>query len=206
MKKTPSDNPFAVQRLETSLIADGVYTVKRPFFSIFDRTFRVFDATGNLVAFVRHPLLRLRKQFQIFADEAMMQPLATVQARQVIAVNFSYDITEPVSGQWLGTLRSRGVKSLLCDTWDVLDQTEQPQGKLEELSGSWLRRLFPILLGHWHVLLGEEEVARIDQVFRFFVKEYRLTVAAGQRMDARFLLACALLALERENRREESSN
>lgn len=113
--------------------------------------------------------------------------LATVQARQVIAVNFTYDITEPVSGQWLGTLRSRGVKSLLCDTWDVLDQTEQWQGKLEELTWLWLRRLFPILPGHWHVLLGEQEVARIDQVFRFFVKEYRLTVAAGQRVDARFL-------------------
>ena len=57
-----------------------------------------------------------------------------------------------------------------------------------------------------HLLLGEQEVARIDQVFRFFVKEYQLTVAAGQRVDARFLRACALLALAREHRREESSN
>ena len=200
------NNPYAVPRFDADRIPDGVYTVKRSFFSFFDRTFRVFDAAGNLVAFVRHPLLRLREQFQIFADEAMMQPLATVQARQVIAINFTYDITEPASGQWLGTLRSRGLKSLLRDTWDVLDQTEQPLGKLEELSCSWLRRLFPILVGHWHVMLGEEEVARIDQVFRFFGKEYRLTVAASQRVDVRFLLACTLLALMRENRREESSN
>lgn len=197
-------NSCAGPQFGASLIPDGAYIVKRPFFSFFDRTFRVFDAVGNLVAFVRHPFFRLREQFQIFADEAMLQPLATIRARQAIAINPIYDITEPASGQWLGTLRSRGLKSLLCDTWDVLDQTDQPRGKLEELNWSWLRRLFPILIGHWHVLIGDEEVARIDQVFRFFVKEYRLTVAAGQRVDARFLLACTLLALMRENRREES--
>lgn len=187
-------------------VPDGVYTVKRPWISFFNRTFRVFDASGQLVAFVRHPLMRMREQFQIFADEAMQQPIATIQARQILAINFTYDITDPQTGGWIGTLRSRGLKSMVRDTWDLLDRTEQPYGLLEETGLSWLRRLLPILLGHWHVQLGETEVANVDQVFRFFIKEYRLTVAAeGKGVDSRFLLACALLALMRENHREQSN-
>ena len=71
---------------------------------------------------------------------------------------------------------------------------------------SILRRFLPILPGHWHIELGGQTVARVDQVFRFFIKEYRLTVhAEGSGLDTRFLMACALLALMRENRREEAN-
>ncbi len=186
-------------------VPDGVYTVRRPWLSFFNRTFRVTDASGQLVAYVRHPLMRMREQFQIFADEPMQQPLATIQSRQVIALNRIYDVTDAKTGSWIGTLRSRGLKSMVRDTWELLDQSEQPKGLLEEVGLSWLRRIFPILLGHWRVLLGQSEVAKVDQVFRFFVKEYRLTVAAeGKNVDTRFLLACALLALMRENHREQS--
>ncbi len=183
---------------------NGVYTVRRPWISFFNRTFRVLDAQGQLVAFVRHPLMRVREQFQIFADEAMQQPIATIQSRQMIAINFTYDVTDAQTGSWIGTLRSRGLKSMIRDTWDLLDSQEQPHGLLEEVGLSWLRRIFPILLGHWRVLVGQSEVATVDQIFRFFVKEYRLTVAAdGKNVDTRFLLACALLALMRENHREQ---
>ena len=185
-------------------VPDGVYTVRRPWISFFNRTFRVFDAGGQLIAYVRHPLMRMREQFQIFGEEAMQQPVATIQARQIIAINRIYDVTDALTGQWIGTLRSRGLKSMVRDTWELLDQGEQAQGVLEEVGLSWLRRIFPILLGHWRVLLGQSEVAKVDQVFRFFVKEYRLTVAAeGKNVDTRFLLACALLALMRENHREQ---
>lgn len=186
-------------------VPDGVYTVRRPWLSLFNRTFRIHDASGQLVAFVRHPLMRMREQFQIFADEAMQHPLATIQSRQIVALNRIYDVTDATTGNWIGTLRSRGLKSMVRDTWELLDQGEQSQGVLEEVGHSWLRRIFPILLGRWRVLLGVNEVAKVEQVFRFFVKEYRLTVAAdGKNVDTRFLLACALLALMRENHREQS--
>lgn len=185
-------------------LADGQLTIRRPFFSFLDRTFRVSDAAGALVAFVRHPLLKLREQFNVFADEAMSQPLAIVKARQMIAINFAYDVRDPQTDAWLGTLRSRGLKSLLRDTWDLLDQSEQPIGIMEETGHSLLRRFLPILPGHWRVVIGDREVARVDQVFRFFVKEYQLTLqATGAPVDRRYLLACALLAVMRENRREE---
>lgn len=195
---------YAPPRSGHLIAPEGVYIIKRPFFSFFDRTFRAFNAAQELVMFVRHPLMRLREQFQVFADEAMQQPLAQIQARQMIAINFNYDVSDPQTGGWLGTLRSRGLKSIIRDTWDLLDQQEQPIGLMTEDGMSILRRIMPILPGHWHVELGGRHVANIDQTFRFFTKEYRLTIhAEGVNIDPRYLMACALLALMRENRREE---
>lgn len=205
-----SQPPFAPPRaavvgVASSLPRTGVLTIKRPFFSFLDRSFRAFDQDGSLVAFIRRPLMRLREAFLLFGDEAMQCPLARIQSRQMIAINFTYDVTDP-DGQWLGTLRTRGLKSIVRDTWDLLDQAEQPIGLMQEDGMALLRRLIPLLTGHWHIEVGGRTVARIDQVFRFFVKEYRLTLEAqGADVDSRYLLACALLALMRENRREEQN-
>ncbi|MBI1808690.1 MAG: hypothetical protein HYR75_02225 [Gemmatimonadetes bacterium] len=186
--------------------ADAAYVIKRPFFSFFDRTFRVYDAGGAMVLFVRHPLLRLRTEFRLFADEAMLHAVAAIQARQALAINFAYDVTDPNDGRRLGTLRSRGFRSIVRDTWDLLGESEQEIGIMTEDGWSMLRHLVPILVGHWHVEVGGETVATIDQRFRLFTKEYRLTIHASRSgVDPRFLMACALLALMREDRREERS-
>jgi hypothetical protein len=188
------------------IVAGATYVIKRPFFSFLDRTFRVFDGSGALVLFVRHPLMRLREEIRLFADEAMQHPVAAIQARQMIAIDFMFDVTDPLSGQWLGTLRSRGIRSIMRDTWELLGESEQPIGLMTEDGWSLLRHILPILVGHWHVELGGQRVATIDQVFRFFIKEYRLTIHETRSgADPRFLMACALLALLREDRREERS-
>ena len=49
-------------------------------------------------------------------------------------------------------------------------------------------------------------VGRIKQVFRFFVKEFTLDLTMSQgRIDTRFAMACAILALMAETRRERQS-
>ena len=50
---------------------------------------------------------------------------------------------------------------------------------------------------------GGEQVAFIRQVFRFFVKEFDVTLQPSK-VDPRFVLAIALLALMAEARREDN--
>lgn len=186
-----------------ALSPTGNYRIKRPFWSWLGRRFHVYDTGGNLVAYVRHPVLRLRDEFVIYADEAQTQPLAQIKARQIVSFQLTYDVHCPTTGASLGALRTRGWKSLVRDTWDILDQDDQPAGMVEEVGSSMLRRLFPILLGRWRIDYEGRNVGGIQQIFRFFVKEYVLDLnASGSRMDARFGIACALLALMAETRRE----
>ena len=105
------------------------------------------------------------------------------------------------TNQPIGAVRSKGLKSILRDTWEVLGPGDQVIGTFQEDSNALLRRLLPLLLGRWHMEVNGREVARVQQVFRFFTKEFTLQLVPGG-VDPRFAIACALLALTREIMRE----
>ncbi|WP_437576060.1 hypothetical protein [Sorangium sp. So ce887] len=203
MQPATSMGPAAYGGLAVQPFAHPTYTIKRPFWSLLGRKFHVYAPDGSLVCFVKHPLLKLRQEFTLFADESESQPLLTIRSRQVIALNRCLDVLDARTGERVGTLRSRGLKSLLRDTWDILDPSDQPVGLMQEDGAALLRRMFPLLTGKWHIELQQQEVAKVTQVFRFFVKEFTLDLSMNQgRVDARFAIACALLALMAETARE----
>jgi uncharacterized protein YxjI len=198
--------PASPTGLAAGPFAHTMYTVKRPFWSLLGRKFHVYAPDGSLVAFVKHPLLRLREEFTIYADESETRPLLTIRARQIIGVNIAMDVFDSQTGERVGTIRKRGLKSILRDTWDLLDQQDQPVGLVDEDGAALLRRFFPILLGKWHIELFGQHVGYIRQVFRLFVKEFTLDLSQNQnRIDARFAMAIAILALMAESRREAQS-
>lgn len=182
--------------------AHARYTIKRPVFSLLGRTFRIYDPAGNQVLFVRHKVFSLKDNWSIFTDDSMTVPLVTVGARKAFGLQIVTDVQDAKTGETVGVLRSQGLKSLFRDTWDVLGPGEQPIGVFQEDSNALLRRFFPLLLGKWHMEINGREVAKVSQVFRFFVKEFTLDIAPGGGVDPRFALASALLALVREIARE----
>lgn len=177
------------------------YTIKRPWFTILGREFRVFDPAGNQVLYVRHKVLTLKDRWNIFSDDSMRVPLVSVGARQMFGLNITTDVADAATNQPLGAVRSQGLKSLLKDTWEVLGPGDQVIGHFQEDSNALLRRFIPLLLGRWHLQMHGREVARIQQVFRFFTKEFTLELVPGA-VDPRFAIAAALLALTREISRE----
>jgi hypothetical protein len=178
--------------------------VRRPFWQWFDRKLEVLAPDGSLVAYVEHPILRLREELTIYGDRARTAPMLFVKVRRLLTLNHCYDVFEPAGGARIGSLRRRGVRSLVRDTWDVLDGAEQPIGRLEEQGRALLRRLLPILPARHRLEIAGEPVAHMRQVFRLFVKEFQLDLGAGaSRVDPRFALACCLLVLLAEASRED---
>jgi hypothetical protein len=178
--------------------------VRRPWLSFFGRKYHVYAPDGSLVAFIKHPLLKLREQFTMYTDESETTPLIHFRSRQIVAINRLIDVFDAPTGEKVGTIRSRGIKSMFRDTWDILDASDQPVGLMEEEGAALLRRLFRFLPGRHKIELGGQRVAELRQPFRFFVKETWLDLSMSQgRLDTRFALACAVLALMAEARREE---
>jgi uncharacterized protein YxjI len=179
------------------------FLVQQPWLQFLGRKFWVYGPDGAIVAFVKHPIFKLRQEFTIFADEGQTTPFLFVKARSVIGFNICNDVFDPQTGAKVGTIRRRGLASILRDTWDLLDPMDQPVGLMQEDSIALLRRLFPIIPGKWHVELGGQEVCRITQQFTFFSKKFDLDVSMGQgRMDPRFAIACTIFALMQEKARQ----
>jgi uncharacterized protein YxjI len=179
------------------------YRIKRRFWSILERTFRVFTMDGQLIMLVKHPILRFREEFNVYADEGRSIPLLRVKSRQIVAINFTFDIVDAATGSLLGSVQKRGVRSLVRDSFRILDPNGSEIGLMEEQGASILRRFLPILTSRHSIALNGQEVARMRQIFRFVTKEFEVEILPGQ-ADPRFVLACALLALIAEARREDN--
>jgi hypothetical protein len=183
------------------------YVIKRPFLSLLGRKFYVYAPDGSLVVFLKHPLLKLRGEFTIYTDETETTPLLVVRARKVIAINMAHDVLDPNTGELLGSVRSRGLKSIIRDVWDILDANDQPVGLVKETGFAMLRRLIKFLPGQHKIELNGQLVATLRQKFRFFIKEEVLDLSpGGDRLDHRFAIACALLVLMKEAAREDQSD
>ncbi len=198
--------PPAQTGLAAGPFAHPRYTIKRPFFSFLGRKFYVYAPDGSLVMFIKHPVLKLKQEFTLYTDETESTPLLTIKARAIIALNMALDVFDSRTGEKLGTVKSRGLKSIIRDTWDILDPNDQPVGLMQEDGAALLRRFIPLLTSKHHLELGGSEVAVVKQQFRFFAKEFELDLSMSQgRIDPRFAVACALLCLMAESRREDSN-
>jgi hypothetical protein len=186
-----------------SIASQSRFRIKRAFWSIFERTFRVYTLDGQLIMLVKHPIFRFREEFTVYGDEEQSVPLLLVKARQVIAINFNFDVIDIASGQALGTVQKRGVRSLIRDKFLILDPAGNEIGAMEETGASILRRFVPILTSRHSLTLHGLEAARMRQIFRFFTKEFEVELGSVP-VDRRFVLACALLALMSEARREDN--
>jgi hypothetical protein len=186
-----------------SLATQSHYIIRRKFWSVLERVFRVFTGDGQLIMYIQHPLLKLREEFVVYADEAKTRPLLKVKSRQVIAINFSYDVSDAQTDELLGSVQKKGLRSIVRDKFVILDPTGAEIGYAEEQGAAFLRRLFPILTSKHAIFVGGQQVAFIRQRFRWFTKEFAVDTQPSS-VDPRFVLAVALLALIAEARREDA--
>lgn len=194
--------PELVRQVESPSVKNqSRFYVRRNFWSIFDRVFRVQTEDGQMILYVKHPIFRLREEFIIWADEAETQPVFKLKSQQIIAINFSFDITDISTGQHIATIQKRGLKSLVRDTFLILGPDGEQIGEMEEHGHSILRRFLPILTSKHELTMGGRRVAFVRQLFRFFTREFQVDLEPSA-MDPRFVLSCALLAIIAEARRE----
>jgi hypothetical protein len=148
--------------------------------------------------------MKLRGEFTIYVDDTETTPLLLVRARQIVALNMAHDVMDPGTGERIGSIRSRGLKSMFKDVWDILDVNDQPVGVIEETGRVVLRRLFKFLPGSHKIELHGQLVATLKQKWPTFLKEEMLDLSpGGDRLDRRFAVACALLVLMKETARED---
>ena len=188
-----------------AVFAHNSYALVRPLFS-WRRVYRVYAPDGSLAAFVEQPWFRLRTELVIHADEEQLAPILVIKNRRFAALNMEHDLFDPWSGQRLGVVRNRGLSSLFRDAWDILDADERLAGAMIEEGPALWRRIFRFIPGRHRIELDGQTVARVHQVFHFFRREFVLDLLqVDDPIEPRFAIACALIAMMADLRRERSS-
>jgi hypothetical protein len=71
----------------------------------------VTDAAGNLIAYVRQKMFKLKEAVTVYSDREQQRPVYRIAADRVIDFSAQYHIEE-ASGRQIGVVRRRGMRSI----------------------------------------------------------------------------------------------
>ncbi len=175
------------------------YLLKRQVFALAGK-FRVYDSSGeNLLLFSEQKMFRLREDIRVFADETKTREVLQIKARQIVDFSAAYDVIDSATSQKVGTMRRKGLKSILQDEWEILDVNDRVIGRLfEDSMGLALLRRFVVgslLPQNYDMVFGETRVGDFKQRFNLF--SYQLDIDfsmdTARQVDRRLGVAAAIL-------------
>jgi hypothetical protein len=168
---------------------------------------RVFDSKMRLLAMAHAMPFRLREKLGIYSDNNKKNLIAYAQTKKIIDFNVTFTITEPESGEVLGSIRRKGLTSeLLRDSWMVFSAAGEHIATLQEpnIKFSLVRRWILTFLPQTYALVLEDKSASllIKQTwtplilrFKVYSKEYeKFTKVIPQKQLATIL--CTIAAIE----------
>lgn len=174
------------------------YLLKRQVFALTGK-FRYYDPMGNLIMFSEQKMFKLREDIRVFSDESKTQEVLQIKARQIIDFSAAYDVIDSAYNQKVGVLRRKGMRSILRDEWEVLDNNDQLIGMLFEDSPglAMLRRLLlgSLLPQNYDLTIRDQRVADLKQRFNLFRYELDIDFSfdTARVLDRRVGLAAGIL-------------
>ncbi len=186
------------------------YLIRRKFFKIFGASFHIYDMNGNLAFFSKQKAFKLKEDIRVFGDQAMTSELLCIKARGVIDLGMTYDVIDSTTQQVIGSLRRKGLKSIIRDSWVINDVNDQEFGTIQEESGALaiLRRFLggPIVQmlapQKYNGYVGDVPVLEFTQNRNPFIQKIQLDYGPDVNglLDRRLGIAAAALLCAVEGR------
>ena len=183
------------------------YVIRRKFFKIFGNAFHIYDEAGQVAFYSKMKAFKLKEDLRVFTGEDMREEVLTIKARSILDISATYDVTDAVTGEKLGALRRKGLKSILRDEWLILNARDEEVGLIQEDSMmlALVRRLLSNLVPQtFTAQVGNEPVFTFRQHFNPFIQRISLDFSMDRsgRLDRRLGVATAVLLCAIEGRQQ----
>ncbi len=180
----------------------------KPLSIILGESFYIYDTQGRLSFYVKQETLKLREDIRIYSSEDMTEEILVMKARSRIGFSSTYDVFDSRSNELIGSFRRKGIKPILKDKWEILDNQDREVGLITE--NSILRALLRTFLSN--DLVPQTYVGTIEQhnVFTFqqrlnpFVQKIKLDFSMDSNpiLDRRLGIAASILLSTIEGRED----
>jgi uncharacterized protein YxjI len=188
--------------------ANDEFWVRRKIFTLLAQKFHIYDPANNLIGFCKQKAFKLKEDIRIYSDESMSRELLSIRARSIIDISVTLDVTDSTSGQRIGSLRRKGLKSaFLRDEWMILDTMDKQIGLIQEdstLLGLIRRNLTDLVPQTYNFQFNGRQIGQARQNFNFFVPKMRVDFSGDptRQFDRRLGLAAVLLIMAIEGRQK----
>jgi len=186
---------------------DSTYLIRKKVIKILGDAFHIYNSQGELAFYVKQKAFKLKEDIRVFTSEDMTDEVLLIKARSVIDFSAAYDIIDSHTGQSIGALRRKGMKSILKDEWIILDTQDREIGRIEEdsMTLAVIRRFLSNLVPQtFHGTIGQSPVLTFKQRFNPFIQKIELdfTVDSGKLLDRRLGIAASVLLSAIEYRQQ----
>lgn len=108
------------------------YLVRRKVLKLLGAAFHIYAGEEHLIMYASLKAFKLKEDIRLYTDETMTEEILTIKARNIIDLAATYDVYETETGSKLGSLRRKGLKSILKDEWLFLDPYDKEIGSIKE--------------------------------------------------------------------------
>ncbi len=180
------------------------YLFRRKVFKLVGGAFHIRDASGNTVMYSTQKAFKLREDMTIWADETQSRALLTIKTPQILDFGATYMISDATTGEDVGAIARKGLKSVVRDEWKFISTDNLQIGILTE--SGWARAIISRLINmvpQKYLIASEDgrEVAVINQHFNPFVLKYTMSILEPDPpIDRRLLISMGILLCAIEGR------
>jgi len=182
------------------------YLFRKKVLKLFGGAFHVYDREGRLVLYSKQKAFKLKEDFRVYSDERQTEELLVIKTPQVLDISAIYNVQDGTTGQTVGAIKRRGLKSILKDEWLFLSNSGQEIGKVTERSllAAMVSRFINLIPQKYAVMQADgREIAEIRQHFNPFVLKYTMEIFEPQlTIDRRLLVAAGILLAAIEGRQQ----
>ena len=181
--------------------AHQTYTVRKKIISFAHNYFHIYGPNGELAMYSKMKGFKLKEDIRLYTDESMDTEVLKITTDNIIDFSAAYTVRDVISGESVGALRRKGLKSMLRDEWEVFDSNGSPLGKIIEDSTlkALVRRFvdFAALFmpQKYHVEADGQTLCTMQQNFNPFVMKLEVDFRPDtqNKLDPRLGLAAAVL-------------
>ena len=183
------------------------YLIRQKVLKLFGAAFHIYDAEGNVAFYSKQKAMKLKEDIRVYTGEDMQTELLTIKAKGILDFGATYDVCDPQQGgTHIGSLKRKGLKSMIRDEWLFLDPEGQETGMIQEDSAA-LALLRRFILGQflpqkYTGTLGSAKVCHFTRNFNPFVSKVTLdySMDEGNSLDRRLGIAAAVLLVAIEGK------
>ena len=184
----------------SQLFAMDRYYIQTKFWRLLGNAFWFKDLNDQVIAYSKQKAFKLKEDIVLYSDETCTQPLLSIKARSIIDFGATYDIVDMTTGENLGAAQRKGLKSIVKDTWKILDANGNEYAEFVEDSNALLRRFVTLIPAKYHFSVQGQHDIMMNQRFNPFIKKTDILIPQGHPLDRRVIAAVALLSSAIEGR------
>ncbi|DAC12248.1 MAG TPA: hypothetical protein D7H73_04935 [Candidatus Poseidoniales archaeon] len=191
--------------------SDG-YMVRQKVMKILGEEFHIYsdESMRSMIGYSKMAALKLKEDIRVYSDESKSTELLIIKQKGILDFTGGFSIVDGQTGESLGTLRRKGMKSILRDSWILVDDKENVIGSLGEESGglALVRRFIPYLTilfpQQFHLRVnGSKGAVKYTQKMNPFVHKLSVSGVKSSGVDPRIAAAAAVLLIAIEGKQSQ---